>query len=93
MVQIDIAIPFLAISGVMLDRVRTADFGFQADGLVAVRLPVPAGQAREAGAAIRRVRDTLTQANGVRSRGDGRWDADYFDSRRFERPARVERSS
>ena len=35
MVQIGIAIPFLVISGVMLDRVRTADFGFATDGLAA----------------------------------------------------------
>ena len=49
MVQIGIAIPFLVISGVMLDRVRTADFGFPTDGLAAARLPVPAGPEREAG--------------------------------------------
>ena len=41
MVQIGIAIPFLVISGVMLDRVRTADFGFPTDGLAAARLPAP----------------------------------------------------
>ena len=67
MVQVGIAIPFLVISGVMLDRVRTADFGFATDGLAGVRLPVPDGPAREAGAAIRRVRDHLQQASGVRS--------------------------
>ena len=49
MVQIGIAIPFLVISGVMLDRVRTADFGFPTDGLAAARLPAPVGPEREAG--------------------------------------------
>ena len=67
MVQIGIAIPFLVISGVMLDRVRTADFGFPTDGLAAARLPAPAGPEREAGFSIRRVRDNLQQASGVRS--------------------------
>ncbi len=67
LVQIGIAIPFLVISGVMLDRVRTADFGFPTDGLAAARLPAPAGPEREAGFAIRRVRDNVQQANGVRS--------------------------
>ena len=83
MVQIGIAIPFLAISGVMLDRVRTADFGFLTDGLAAVRLPVPAGPAREAGAAIRRVRDNLKQANGVRSVAMANGMPIDFDSRLF----------
>ena len=35
MVQIGIAIPFFVLSGVMLDRVRTAEFGFPTDGLAA----------------------------------------------------------
>ena len=83
MAQIGIAIPFLAISGVMLDRVRTADFGFLTDGLAAVRLPIPAGPAREADAAIRRVRDTLEQANGVRSVAMADGTPIDFDSRRF----------
>ncbi len=78
MVQIGIAVPFLVISGVMLDRVRTAEFGFPTDGLAAARLPIagnpregvastPVGTEREAGFAIRRVRDNLQQASGVRS--------------------------
>jgi putative ABC transport system permease protein len=67
MVQIGIAVPFLVISGVMLDRVRTADFGFPTDGLAGARLPAPGGPQREAGSSIRRVRDNLQQANGVRS--------------------------
>ena len=41
MVQIGIAIPFLVLSGVMLDRVRTAEFGFPINGLAAARLPAP----------------------------------------------------
>ena len=44
LVQIGIAVPFLVISGVMLDRVRTADLGFQTDGLAATRLPASVGQ-------------------------------------------------
>jgi putative ABC transport system permease protein len=67
MVQIGIAIPFLVLSGVMLDRVRTAEFGFATEGLAAARLPVPVGPEREAGFSIRRVRDNLQQASGVRS--------------------------
>jgi hypothetical protein len=74
MVQIGIAIPFLVISGVMLDRVRTADLGFQTDGLAAARLPAAgnpregvASTEREAGFAIRKVRDHLQQASGVHS--------------------------
>jgi ABC-type antimicrobial peptide transport system permease subunit len=67
MVQIGVAVPFLVISGVMLDRVRTADFGFPTDGLAAARLPAPASQDREAGSSIRRVRDNLQRASGARS--------------------------
>ena len=64
MVQIGIAIPFLVLSGVMIDRVRTAEFGFPTDGLAAARLPADAS--KDAGS-IRRVRDSLQQASGVRS--------------------------
>jgi predicted permease len=67
MVQVGVAVPFLVISGVMLDRVRTADFGFPTDGLAAARLPAPAGSGREADFSIRRVRDNLRQASGVRA--------------------------
>ncbi|HET9369980.1 MAG TPA: ABC transporter permease [Vicinamibacterales bacterium] len=67
MVQIGIAMPFLVIAGVMLDRVRTADLGFPTDGLAAARLPARAAGDRDAAAAIRRVRDGLRQVNGVRS--------------------------
>lgn len=67
MVQIGIAVPFLVVSGVMLDRVRTADFGFPTDGIAGARLPKPAVPELEANFAIRRVRDNLQQANGVRA--------------------------
>ena len=67
MVQIGIGVPFLVLSGVMLDRVRTAEFGFPTDGLAAARLPASVGTEREAGFSIRRVRDNLQQASGVRS--------------------------
>ncbi|MGH9203877.1 MAG: FtsX-like permease family protein, partial [Vicinamibacterales bacterium] len=67
MVQVGIAVPFLVMSGVMLDRVRTAEFGFPTDGLAAARLPAPEGPEREASFSIRRVRDNLRQASGVRS--------------------------
>jgi predicted permease len=67
MVQIAIAVPFLVISGVMLDRVRTADLGFPTDGFAAAKLPPPAGREQDANFSIRRVRDNLQQAIGVRS--------------------------
>lgn len=67
LVQIGIAIPFLVISGVMLDRVRTAELGFQTDGLAAARLPALAGTEREAGFSLRQVSDNLRQVSGVRS--------------------------
>jgi putative ABC transport system permease protein len=67
MVQIAIAVPFLVISGVMLDRVRTADLGFPTDGLAAAKLPPPSAKDPDANFSIRRVRDNLQQATGVRS--------------------------
>ena len=67
MIQVGIAVPFLVISGVMIDRVRTADYGFPTDGLAGTRLPKPEGTPQEATFAIRRVRDNLQQASGVQS--------------------------
>ena len=67
MVQIGVAVPFLAISGVMLDRVRTADFGFATEGLAAARLPVQTASDADAASAVRRVRNNLRQTSGVRS--------------------------
>ena len=70
-VQLGIAIPFLVISGVLLDRVRTADFGFETDGLVAARLDpgTPKELSRPGGPGffLRSVRDNLKQASGVTS--------------------------
>ena len=83
MVQIGIAVPFLVLSGVMLDRVRTAEFGFPTDGLAAARLPAPVGPEREAGFSIRRVRDNLQQASGVRSVALAEGMPIDFDYRRF----------
>ena len=83
MVQIGIAIPFLVTSGVMLDRVRTADFGFSTDGLASARLPAAVAPEREAGFSIRKVRDNLQQASGVRSVAVAEGTPIDFDSRRF----------
>ncbi len=67
LVQIGIAVPFLVMSGVMLDRVRTAELGFQTDGLAAARLPARVGPEREGGFDVRRVLGNLQQASGVRA--------------------------
>jgi ABC-type antimicrobial peptide transport system permease subunit len=66
-VQIGIAVPFLVMSGVMLDRTRTAEFGIPMDGLAGARVPSTASTAREAGFSVRSVRDTLQRASGVQS--------------------------
>ena len=65
MVQIGIAVPFLVTSGVMIDRVRTADYGFPLDGLAGARIPAAARQ--RDGGSIRSAVDSLRQAAGVRS--------------------------
>ena len=67
MVQIGIAVPFLVVAGVMIDRARTAEFGFPTAGLAGARLPLPEGSERDAAFAVRRVRDNLRQASGVQS--------------------------
>jgi predicted permease len=87
--QVAIAVPFLVISGVMLDRVRTADFGFDPEGLVAARVD-PAAASRGRGEfSLSSVRGTLEQANGVVSVtiGDG-MPVDFA-----ERMVRVSRSN
>jgi len=66
-VQVGIAVPFFVLSGVMLDRVRTADLGFQTDGLAAARMPATTGLEHDSAFAIRKVRDNLRQASGVRA--------------------------
>lgn len=65
-IQVAIAVPFLVISGVMLDRVRTAEFGFETDGLVAVRLD-PAKATAHGGDefSLRSVRRILQDATGI----------------------------
>jgi predicted permease len=83
MVQVGIAVPFLVISGVMLDRVRTADLGFPTDGLAAAKLPPPSGEERDANFSIRRVRDNLQQAIGVRSAAVAEGMPVDFDYREF----------
>ncbi len=65
MVQVGIALPFLVISGVMIDRVRTADYGFAIDGLAGARVPVSARQ--DGSGNIRSAVDGLRQAPGVRA--------------------------
>lgn len=65
MVQIGMAVPFLVTSGVMIDRVRTADFGFPLEGLAGAQVPASARE-QDAGS-IRRAVETLKQAAGVRS--------------------------
>ena len=67
----------------MLDRVRTADFGFPTDGLATARLPAAVGPEREAGFSIRKVRDNLQQASGVRSVAVAEGTPIDFDSRLF----------
>ena len=67
MVQIGIAVPFLVTGGVMLDRVRTADYGFATEGLAGARVPAAIGAQRDAAASIRKVRDNLQKAEGVLS--------------------------
>jgi putative ABC transport system permease protein len=82
-VQVGIAIPFLVISGVMMDRVRTADLGFETDGLAAAKLPPPKGSERDANFSIRRVRDSIQQAAGVRSAAVAEGMPVDFDYREF----------
>lgn len=65
MVQIAIAVPFLVVSGVMIDRVRTAGYGFAVDGLAGARVPGPAQPAD--GGSLRAAVEGLRQAPGVRA--------------------------
>ena len=69
LVQIGIAVPILVISGVMIDRVRTADLGFDTDGLAATRLPasVEKDKEQQAGFSVRRALENLRQVSGVRA--------------------------
>jgi len=67
MVQIGLAVPFLVMSGVMLDRTRTAEFGIPLHGLAGMRVAASTVDNRDAGISIRNVRDNLQQAGGVQS--------------------------
>jgi predicted permease len=73
-IQVAIAVPFLVVSGVMLDRVRTADFGFETAGLVAARVdPAAASRRTSADFSLRSVQRSLAAADRVLSvtLGDG----------------------
>jgi predicted permease len=91
MVQIGVAVPFLVISGVMLDRARTADFGFPTDGLAGARVPTKMSTEKEAAFEIRRVAGNLRQASGVRSVAVADGMPIDFDYREFRISARGER--
>jgi putative ABC transport system permease protein len=67
MVQIGIAVPFLVMSGVMLDRTRTAEFGIPMNGLAGARVPSSISTAREAGFSVRSALDGLQKTSGVQS--------------------------
>jgi len=68
-IQVAVAVPFLVVSGALLDRVRTADFGFEPEGLVAARVepakPPPNGGQRDF--SLRSMRDSLAGSGGVLS--------------------------
>src|SRR5262249_23037445 len=69
--QICIAIPFLVLGGMMVDRVRslaTADLGFETFGLAAVRLDLdPQKEKEKPGFFLRNVRKNLEHASGIKS--------------------------
>ena len=70
--QVGIAVPFLVISGVLVDRVRTtatADLGFEPErvGRRPLDLDTRGESGRMRASFLRGVRDNLEQASGVRS--------------------------
>lgn len=83
LVQIGIAVPFLVISGVMIDRVRRADLGFETDGLAAARLPASVEKGRESSFSVRRALDNLRQVGGVRAVAMAEGMPVDFDKREF----------
>jgi putative ABC transport system permease protein len=85
LVQIGIAVPFLVMSGVMIDRVRTAELGFETDGLAATRLPtsVDKDKERAGGFSVRRAVDNLRQVSGVRAVAIAEGMPVDFDEREF----------
>ena len=68
--QVAIAVPLFVMSGQSLDRLRataTMNLGFEADLIYAAPLKLDGLTIQEAGSQIRRLRETLAQANGVAS--------------------------
>jgi predicted permease len=68
--QVAIAVPLLVGGGISLDRVRStafADLGFDADLLYAAPLKIEPGAMKAGEARVRRVSETVAQANGVAS--------------------------
>jgi predicted permease len=68
--QVSIAVPFLIVSGAMVDWVRTTtlNLGFEPVGLATVRLDLNTfSQPRDAGLLLRQIRENLEQATGVAS--------------------------
>jgi predicted permease len=69
--QVGVAVPFLVLSGMLVDRVRstaTTDLGFETDRLAAVRLDLdPNKEKDQPGFFLRSVRANLEQASGVAS--------------------------
>ena len=69
--QVGVAVPFLVLSGMLVDRVRstaTTDLGFQTEGVASVRLDLdPNKEKEQPGFFLRRVRENLEQASGVAS--------------------------
>ena len=69
-VQIGIAVPFLVISGMLLNQVRTtatADLGFEPEKLAAARLNLGAREPEDAAFSLRTARNNLKQASGIDS--------------------------
>jgi predicted permease len=69
-VQVGIAIPFLIVSGAMVDWVRTTttQLGFDPEGLAAVRLDLNMrGEGEDRQLVLRRMREDLEHASGVQS--------------------------
>jgi predicted permease len=91
-VQVAIAVPFLVVSGVMLDRVRTADFGFDPEGLVAVRFdPTKMAVANQGAISLQTILDALGPGSGARSVTIGNGMPIDFDTRTV-RAARDDRA-
>src|SRR5207342_2945493 len=68
--QVAIAVPFIVLSVIALDRVRataTGDLGFESDLLYAAPLKFDGVAAESVGVRLRSVRDNLAKASGVAS--------------------------